>query len=810
MVDQVLATGEWPDALNLPTGTGKTSMIDIAVFLMAAMPDTMPRRIVYTVDRRAIVEQTADHARRIAEAVNNPTTAMQQYVHDALLARTSSGIPLVVSELRGGIDLDNTWAYHPDQNAIVISTVMQVGTRLLFRGVGVSRGMRPIYAGLLGNDCLYLLDEVHLTPHFSNLLFDLIQFQHVKGSVPNRFAVVNMSATGAAGDNLFMLDEADHEHPIVAQRVNAAKQVCYVGDTAITSLLDSSPGAVNGVVVNAVNTAISLRKEIEKAYKQEGMEVVLLIGQMREYEKMHAAQRVLELAGANRDRSDLSNHPPVTIVATQTIEAGVDLDFTTLVSEVASPDALTQRIGRLNRRGLYAESKCYLVNEQEKTLKTSVYLFCYEDVLEVAKTLPSEGVSAQTFFSMLSGISSEQQTRSLVLSNSVMRTLVQSNPTPVVDVDPKALLYPQELPPVYPSKDVTLAWRKEASLPLDYAIQVLELYPVAGLETISVPIAKVVSALKGKHFDRDSVLVNRYGELLNCNINAIKPDDLIILAPEDGLLKDGVIATGKPSEKAIAQLDIADDVNTYRATVYGHPTITRLTESEALSLGKKCESIFDNEGAFVYALQKSRKTNVTEQREGSTQRADTVVTLESHSCDVRDNTIAYARRLGLDEHLVTQLGRAAYWHDIGKADMRFQIKLYGSTMKAYIQEHGVLAKSLPGVAFGLNLGNYPKGMRHEMESLALLQSNTESPTDLEQYLVATHHGHNRAMPVHVEDNQAIEVTYNDMEAMSDYSNSILAYDHVDRFWAMYDEYGPHGIAYLEAILRLADHRASDI
>ncbi|WP_437571106.1 type I-G CRISPR-associated helicase/endonuclease Cas3g [Sorangium sp. So ce542] len=398
LLAQVVREGRWPALIDLPTGTGKTAVIDIALFHLA-LDAGAPRRIVMVVDRRTVVDHASERARTIARALAGAQAGVLGAVADRL--RALAGLrrgeaPLALAQLRGGMPRDDAWARRPDQPLVAVSTVDQVGSRLLFRGYGVSDAMRPIHAGLLGNDTLLLLDEVHLAQAFRETLISLRRYRTwsegklpSSRALPDRWQFVELSATPGSrpttpekptksskrakparapaiqyGERVFTLNDADLRDKRLARRILAKKPVALEevkvsgGEDARRAALAeacaehalrlAAPGRAVGVIVNRVATARDAAAAIRKRTGG-SVDPILVTGRMRSLDRYDLDARLGPLVCSGRARGATAS--PVILVATQCIEVGADFDLDAIVTECASLDALRQRFGRLNRLG---------------------------------------------------------------------------------------------------------------------------------------------------------------------------------------------------------------------------------------------------------------------------------------------------------------------------------------------------------------------------------------------------------------------------------------------------------------------------
>jgi CRISPR-associated endonuclease/helicase Cas3 len=228
---QRFVSGDIPASCNLPTGLGKTAVI--AVWLIAwANGADLPRRLVYIVNRRTVVDQTTDEVRLYK-------------------ARQVPGIPdFAVSTLRGELADNHEWSIDPSRPAVICGTVDMIGSRLLFSGYGVGWRARPLHAGFLGQDSLLVHDEAHLEPAFQVLL-EAIREEQMRCRDFRPLRVMELTATTRGQDQPFGLTDDDRRNSTVLERVMARKRLQLAGKSRLPLALRwrAPPSVSNGMML---------------------------------------------------------------------------------------------------------------------------------------------------------------------------------------------------------------------------------------------------------------------------------------------------------------------------------------------------------------------------------------------------------------------------------------------------------------------------------------------------------------------------------------------------------------------------------
>jgi CRISPR-associated endonuclease/helicase Cas3 len=335
----------------------------MAIWLVArASGAPLPRRLVYVVDRRAVVDQATEEAERLRQWVEADTAVKQAL-------QVTRALP--ISTLRGQHVDNREWLEDPAAPAIIVGTVDMVGSRLLFEGYGVSRKMRPYHAALLGVDTLVVLDEAHLVPPFERLLDAIARDANVFGwrePVPS-FKMLPLSATGRSVEGALELTPADLEHPIVKKRLRAHKHLCVRTLKRDVKLADALADEAwkltenGGIPVRCLvfcdkredaQHVVEIIETRSKGDNKSGIPPVavcteLFVGGRRVFERELAARRLGELgflAG-----KPVNPRSAVFLVATSAAEVGVDLDADHMVCDLVAWERMVQRLGRVNRRG---------------------------------------------------------------------------------------------------------------------------------------------------------------------------------------------------------------------------------------------------------------------------------------------------------------------------------------------------------------------------------------------------------------------------------------------------------------------------
>lgn len=341
--------------IRIPTGLGKTEGVLAAWSFHRVLhgDDSWPRRLVWCLPMRVLVEQTEQVARTIM------TRMVEQVSNESLPA---------VHVLMGGEDAGE-WFLHPERPAVLIGTQDMLLSRALNRGYASARARWPVEFGLLNHDALWVMDEVQL---MDAGLATSAQLQAFRGADAAQGKSLRpcrtwwMSAT-LQPDWLKTVDTADSHRDWIQQPCEVAESQRTGGlwDIAKTlacevlardrhrefaqlvlrehaTLVDGPHGKITLVVCNTVQRANETFDALRSLGRTTNLELVH--SRFRPHERDRWRDEFLnrEACRAGADRI---------VVATQVVEAGVDLSAGCLITELAPWPSLVQRFGRCARYG---------------------------------------------------------------------------------------------------------------------------------------------------------------------------------------------------------------------------------------------------------------------------------------------------------------------------------------------------------------------------------------------------------------------------------------------------------------------------
>jgi CRISPR-associated endonuclease/helicase Cas3 len=368
---QEFATGRFLRSCNLPTGLGKTSVIALWLIALANHCDKLPRRLVYVVNRRTVVDQTTTEVEKLR---GNLQTAGLFGPLEQLCAipLDKDEPPLAISTLRGQFADNREWSADPARPAVIAGTVDMIGSRLLFSGYGVGFKGNPLHAGFLGQDVLLVHDEAHLEPAFQKLIETIQREQRecerIRELPWRKLLVMALTATARSGDPnmndvLGLTHEEKNPPPeipdppteplhVVWQRLKAQKHLALTpveddkqvpGKVAEIAAGYKDANATVLVFVRTLDAVSSIEKELDKT----GRKVVTLTGTMRGKQR----DELLRNPEFRRFFKGAEPSKTVYLVCTSAGEVGIDISADHMVCDLSTFDSMAQRLGRVHRFG---------------------------------------------------------------------------------------------------------------------------------------------------------------------------------------------------------------------------------------------------------------------------------------------------------------------------------------------------------------------------------------------------------------------------------------------------------------------------
>jgi CRISPR-associated endonuclease/helicase Cas3 len=850
---------------DLPTGLGKTSIIALWLLALAHRVQNgahagFPRRLIYVVNRRTVVDQATREAEKLREALDRPELVEVRSALASLcgpialeIEKQKDPLPLAISTLRGEFADNAEWSADPSRAAIIVGTVDMLGSRLLFSGYGLGKARRPLHAGFLGHDSLLVHDEAHLEPAFQRLL-DAIVREQQSGPEKGRFHVMQLTATRRedANGSTSLLTDADRNNSIVAARLNAQKlmrfhEVDGADPNAVSAkvveraLAHKDSGQAILIYLRELKDVSAVAKELEKKCK-----VQLLTGTMRGLERDALATRDSVFACFVPERKVNPESGAVYLVCTSAGEVGIDMSADHLVCDLTPFDSMAQRFGRVNRFGLgnaqidivYAKTNSA---KAKKSPLPEAYETARQRTLDLLQNLDGHNASPAA----LSALDPGHRAAAFTPSPTIL---------PATDIlfDAWSLTTVRDLPGAPPVDDwlhgvadwdppeTHVAWREEVSIITEDLAEeyppdeLLEDYPLKPHELLRDSSRRVFDELKAiakrepelsvwivgmrrNSSKRRPVTITKLSALIDRDDDAIAWQTVILPPAAGGLRFADSQSTGFLDGKseyvsdAAAQYDVADqwlDSN-------DKPRRTRRWNDPNPPDGMREVLKIDTTppDADADADQDEGDPN-TESRRGiwywyvqPRSADDEGSRIAHHQQDLRPHLRCAAHfaaniveKLALPEPEATAVRLAARFHDLGKHRVLWQ-RAIDNRRYSPARIETAWAKSDGKKMRSRSLNKY----RHEFGSLIDVLDESDfkaldrDTQELLLHLIAAHHG--RARP-HFPADEAFDPDH-PYEQVLETARAVP-----QRFARLQRKYGRWGLAYLESLVRAADIMAS--
>jgi len=769
---QRIARDGLPAVVRAPTGTGKTGIILAWLWrrLNEAHRDGTPRRLVYALPQRSLVEQVAGEAGR-------------------WLANLGLADEVALHVVMGGAgesqrQQQRQWRLDMHKPAIVVGTVDSLVSKALLRGYGIGRASYPIDFALVTNGAHWVIDEIQLCPESTTTLRQLAAFAEKAGTA-EPFGLTCMSATVPGG----LLETVDNPRPgdvvgILAEE-RTGELAVRLGAARAIRRLDAEPGDYKAIAAAArdrhragtltlvvVNT-VEAARAVHKALRGGPTNVTLLHSRFRGVER---AALMAEVTGRPAGRI---------VVATQVVEAGIDLSAAVLITEAAPWPSLVQRAGRCNRTGLVSGAELWWVPparpqpyDQADIDASSAELAMLEGRAVTGEDLLGRDVAVT-------------ETPVAVLRSSDFTALFDTAPDlSGADVDISPYVRDAE------DLDAQLAWATWTA-EADSGAPPAEARAPAAEFRCRVPVGQVSALAREIPVWRLDQVLGRWTRV--SAQSRARPGEVLLVS-----------AAGGGYDPVTGFDPVA------RGPVPGSPSL-----DPAADPATGAEDAYRSDTASV--------------------AQHDWVRLNRHSEDVRDHAAALLAVIGpaLPDGPARSAVTAAYLHDVGKAHKTWQdalCSLAPEDRKDEIDTGRPWAKSGTSAPLRFDGG---VAFRHELASLLIIDGPlrdllADAPDpDLARYLVLAHHGKLRVQVrdpgdlavlaageaaedklLGLEEGAAVDVPPMLGQPASQFTVDLEQFRlGGERSWTrtalgLRDRYGPFILAYLETIVRIADWRAS--